>query len=82
MRRCKQHIGCPIIPEELLSPYEPVLLEALRLFNYEYGARLAVALGKIGSQQGRVAILQALGDGKRFDAWLFHKALEAADRAG
>jgi hypothetical protein len=68
-------------PTELLVPHEPALLEMLPIVN-GYGGHVALALGKTRTSRGRAAILQELGDGKRFDAWLFHKGLEAADRAG
>lgn len=68
-------------PAELLVPHEPALLEMLPIVN-GYGGHIAFALGKTGTVRGREAILRELGDGRRFDAWLFHKGLEAADQAG
>jgi hypothetical protein len=59
--------------EELVR-YEPALLALLGTAN-GYGGHVAVALGKTRSPRGRAAITAELGDGSRFDAWLFKKAL-------
>lgn len=40
-----------------------------------YGGHVALAIGKTRSPEGRELIEQELGDGSRFDAWLFEKAL-------
>jgi len=58
----------------LLEPYEPKLLSLLTTVN-GYGGHIALALGKTRSPRGRIALLSELGDGSRFDAWLFKKAL-------
>lgn len=57
-----------------LARHEPDLLALLSTAN-EYGGHVAVALGKTGSSKGKAAITAELGDGSRFDAWLFRKAL-------
>jgi hypothetical protein len=59
-------------PSSLLRPHEPVLYEMLPIVD-GYGGRVALALGKTGSQRGRAAIIEELGDGTRFDAWLFRE---------
>ena len=43
------------------------------------GALIPVALGKIKSREGKRLIEQELGDGSRFDAWLFQRALAFYD---
>lgn|SRR5215470_8445860 len=61
-------------PGALLEPYEPKLLSLLTAVN-GYGGHIALALGKTRSPRGRIALLSELGDGSRFDAWQFKKAL-------
>ena len=61
-------------PPNLLRPYETELLAMLSDVD-GYGGHIAVALGKVKSDVGKQAILKELGDGSRFDAWLFRKAL-------
>lgn len=61
-------------PGEQLDRHEPALLALLGTAN-GYGGHVAVALGKTRSQRGRAAIIAERGDGSRFDAWLFKKAL-------
>jgi hypothetical protein len=59
---------------ELLAPYAAVLLRLLPRAD-GYGGHVAVALAKCRSPEGRAAIIAELGDGSRFDAWLFMQAL-------
>jgi hypothetical protein len=61
-------------PGTLPEPYEPKLLDLLPTVN-GYGGHIALALGKTKSPRGKAALLAELGDGSRFDAWLFKKAL-------
>jgi hypothetical protein len=68
-------------PANHLIPHEAALLEMLPIVD-GYGGHVALALGKTRSPRGREAILQELGNGERFDAWLFREAIEAADREG
>jgi hypothetical protein len=68
-------------PANLLMPHEAALLEMLPMVD-GYGGHVALALGKTRSPRGREAIVQELGNGERVDAWLFRKAIEAADRVG
>jgi len=65
----------------LLLPHEPAILEMLPIVD-GYGGHVAHALGKTQTTRGRAAIMNELGDGQRFDAWLFRKGLEASDGAG
>lgn len=68
-------------PGDLLVPHEAALLEMLPIVD-GYGGHVALALGKTQSPRGREAIVRELGDGQRFDAWLFRQAIEAVDREG
>ncbi len=61
-------------PGNLLAPYESQLRAMLPVVN-GYGGHVALALGKTKSALGKQAILEELGDGTRFDAWLFQEAL-------
>lgn len=61
-------------PGDQLARHEPDLLVLLSTAN-GYGGHVAVALSKTGSSRGKAAITAELGDGSRFDAWLFQKAL-------
>lgn len=61
-------------PGKLLLPYEVELRTMLPIVN-GYGGHVALALGKTKSAAGKQAILNELGDGTRFDAWLFQQAL-------
>lgn len=61
-------------PGTLLAQYESELLELLGTAN-GYRGHVAIALAKTGSLRGKAALLGELGDGSRFDAWLFRKAL-------
>jgi hypothetical protein len=63
-------------PSSLLIPHEAALFEMLPIVD-GYAGHVALALAKTGSQRGRLAIVQELGDGTRFDAWLFREALRA-----
>ncbi|HZK79929.1 MAG TPA: hypothetical protein VFC46_02655 [Humisphaera sp.] len=66
----------------VLISHEPMLFEMLPLVD-GYGGSVALALGKTGSPRGRKLIQKELGDGKRFDAWLFRRALACyTDSAG
>ncbi len=61
-------------PGELLAPHEAALFELLPQAD-GYGGHVALALAKTKSERGKQAILTELGDGSRFDAWLFKEAL-------
>ncbi|CAM0999784.1 hypothetical protein EJMOOK_14070 [Rhodanobacter sp. Root179] len=61
-------------PNSLLVRYEPELFGLLTSAN-GYGGHVALALGKTRSARGKEALVAELGDGSRFDAWLFNKAL-------
>jgi len=61
-------------PSHLLQPYEPVFYQLLPLADWAFG-HIALALGKTRSVRGRNLILAQLGNGERFDAWLYEKAL-------
>ena len=61
-------------PGHLLLPYEAELRAMLPVVR-GYGGHVALALGKTKSIAGKEAILNELGDGTRFDAWLFRQAL-------
>ncbi len=63
----------------LLAPYEQLLITLLPHVN-GFAGHVALALGKTRSTEGRDLILQALGDGSRYDAWLFHNALAEYER--
>ena len=58
----------------LLAPHEAALLELLPRAD-GYGGHVATALARMKSVQGKQAILAALCDGSRFDAWFFRKLL-------
>ena len=58
----------------LLVRHEPALFGLLTSAN-GYGGHVALALGKTKSARGKEALVAELGDGSRFDAWLFNKAL-------
>jgi hypothetical protein len=68
-------------PPVLLLPHEPALVEMLSIVD-GYGGHVALALGKTGSERGRNAIIEELGDGTRFDAWLFRKGLQVGKNLG
>jgi hypothetical protein len=59
---------------ESLLPYEAELIDMLPRVD-GYGGHVALALGKTKSAPGKKAILSELGDGTRFDSWLFREAL-------
>jgi len=59
----------------LLAAHEPTLFRLLTEVN-GYAGHIALALGKTRSMRAKAALLSELGDGSRFDAWLFEKALE------
>ena len=61
-------------PGNLLLPHEAELRAMLPIVE-GYGGHIALALGKTKSVAGKTAILNGLGDGTRFDAWLFREAL-------
>lgn len=59
---------------EMLTPYESDLIAMLPEVD-GYAGHIALALGKTQSVPGKQLITQELGDGQRFDAWLFEEAL-------
>jgi hypothetical protein len=61
-------------PGSLLARYEPELYGLLTAAA-GYGGHIALALGKTKSVRGKSALVAELGDGSRFDAWLFKEAL-------
>jgi hypothetical protein len=61
-------------PGTLLATHEPKLLALLTTVN-GYSGHIALALGKTKSPRGKAVLLSELGDGSRFDAWLFKKGL-------
>lgn len=61
-------------PSSLLVQHEVALIRILPQAN-GYGGHIAAALGKIQSTQAKALLEQELGDGTRFDAWLFKQAL-------
>ena len=63
---------------DLLMLHEASLLEMLPIVD-GYGGHVALALGKTRSPRGRQAIVRELGNGERFDAWLYQQGIEAAD---
>lgn len=63
---------------DFLKPFEPKLLDLLTQVN-GYGGHIALAIGKTKSLRGKAALESELGDGSRFDAWLFKKALAEYD---
>lgn len=61
-------------PASMLIRHEAALVDLLPRAD-GYGGHIAVALGKTRSPRGRQLLIQKLGDGSRFDAWLFKIAL-------
>lgn len=64
----------------LLAPHASALLHLLPQAN-GYGGHVALALARSGLPEGKAAILSELGDGSRFDAWLFKQALSEYEGA-
>jgi hypothetical protein len=62
-------------PRQLLSLYQDGLMEILPLVD-GYGGHIALSLAKADFLPARELIINELGDGKRFDAWLYMEALK------
>jgi hypothetical protein len=60
---------------KLLEPYQFGLLEILPLVD-GYGGHIALALAKTKLPAAKGLIINELGDGERFDSWLYLKALK------
>lgn len=61
-------------PVELLLPFESQLLNLLPTAN-GYGGHIALTLGRMKSPLAKPVIITGLGNGERFDSWLFKEAL-------
>jgi hypothetical protein len=61
-------------PAEMIEKHENKLIAALPLVS-GYGGAIALALGKAKSLAAKALIRRELGDGQRFDAWMFREAL-------
>jgi hypothetical protein len=66
-------------PAPMLQSYEQTFREMLPVVN-GYGGSIALALGKTKSAAGRQMIIEQLGNGTRFDADSFRRALKEYDQ--
>ena len=62
-------------PVEMLKPFEQKLLSLLTTAN-GYGGYVALTLGRMQSALAKAVITSELGNGERFDVWLFKEALK------
>jgi len=65
-------------PVELTKPFENRLRRLLP-DALGYGGHVALTLGRMESAKARTVIQAELGDGARFDAWLYEEALKQYD---
>jgi hypothetical protein len=68
-------------PAALIKKHEKELIAVLSSADVN-GSLIALALGKTQSLMAKPLILAELGDGQRYDAWLFRKALAYYDGRG
>lgn len=62
-------------PVDLTKPFEKQLFRLLPVAS-GYGGHVALTLGRMKSAEAKAIIQAELGDGARFEAWLFIEALK------
>jgi hypothetical protein len=64
-------------PAALIAPHERAILDAIPTAEEGgYAGHFALTLGKIRSKSAKQWLIDGLGDGSRFDAWLFRQSLD------